>query len=500
VEASFAPRDAFVSDLRLESRDGGIVARFLGRRQPASLGLWSSHALHVDPFRTSAMARFVLRSGDTLWMILAADAPPDEWSVSKAEDLLAATLSYWRGWIKRFEPLALSPASRRSLVTTHLLAYAPSGAMVAAPTAGLPERIGGGRNYDYRFAWIRDASLSVTSLCLLGDTETAQRYLRWLSGLGSSTRSPLQVLYDVHGRREGRLRPMRMRRADGYRGSRPLVFGNGAYAQRQLGSFGYVAECMATAIEHGMLWRPEYSALLGRLADHVACTWRAPDSGIWELQRHQEFLSSKVMGWVVLDRAAKIAARVGGFGPARVRRWQTVAAAVKAEVLARGYSERLGAFRQRYGADTLDASALLVPLTGFLPPEDPRVLSTLDRIDETLGLEGFVYRFEADRSEGEDPLPLGQFEGAFLPCTFWMVAARAMAGQIERAEDMLERAERRAGDLGLFAEELDPRTGEFLGNFPLLFSHVEHLRAVVAIERAKRSRRSRAVAHPAIGP
>jgi GH15 family glucan-1,4-alpha-glucosidase len=148
----------------------------------------------------------------------------------------------------------------------------------------------------------------------------------------------------------------------------------------------------------------------------------------------------------------------------------------------------------------LDASALLVPLTGFLPPEDPRVLSTLDRIDETLGLEGFVYRFEADRSEGEDPLPLGQFEGAFLPCTFWMVAARAMAGQIERAEDMLERAERRAGDLGLFAEELDPRTGEFLGNFPLLFSHVEHLRAVVAIERAKRSRRSRAVAHPAIGP
>ncbi|HZU81699.1 MAG TPA: glycoside hydrolase family 15 protein [Polyangiaceae bacterium] len=479
------PRDGLVPDLELRAVDGGAAVRLFGRRDVRTIGVWSSQPLRLDDDRTGASARFLLRDGESAWMVLAADESPKRWSAGAAERALQATISYWKRWTARFEWRGRHAAGlRRSVVTTHLLAYAPSGAMVAAPTLGLPERVGGPRNYDYRFAWVRDASLSAASLVLVGDNETAQRYLRWLCGLDSSTDSPLQVAYDVHGRT--RLRPQRLRRAYGYRGSRPVVVGNRAYRQRQLGSLGYLADCMALALEHGVEWRPEYSNLLRRMAAYTCDSWAEPDSGIWELGRHQQFVVSKVMSWVVLERASRLARRLGGFAQDEVRRWQQVAGQVRSAVVARGYGESLGAFRQRYDHDSVDASALLIPLVGFLPPDDPRVLSTLDRLEDVLGFEGSLYRFEPEQSEGEAPLPVGQFEGAFLPCAFWMVAARALAGQIDRAEALLTRAEQRAGELGLFPEEIDPRTGEALGNYPLLFSHVEHVRAVVLLERARR--------------
>jgi GH15 family glucan-1,4-alpha-glucosidase len=355
--------------------------------------------------------------------------------------------------------------------------------MVAAPTLGLPESIGGTRNYDYRYAWIRDASLSAASLSSVGDGATAEHYLRWLSGLKSSTDSPLQVVYDVRGRTK--IPQHRVRQAAGYRTSQPVRIGNHAYDQRQLGSLGFLVDCMASAREGGAAWRPEYSALLRRVVDYTCRSWSKADSGIWELEHHQQFVASKVMCWVVLDRAAAIAQRIGGFEATDVTRWRALATTIRDAIQSRGYGEGLGAFRQRYDHDTVDASALLVPLMGFLPPDDPRVLSTMDRIEETLGFEGFLYRFRPDETKGEVAEPLGQFEGAFLPCTFWLATARAMAGQIDRAEALLQRAENLTGDVGLFPEEVDPRSGQLLGNYPLLFSHVEHIRAIVALRRAR---------------
>lgn len=477
-----APRGLLVGDLRFERDDGaGLVVRMFGRHNLQSLGIWSTHALEVSADGREASARFVLRAGETAWMVLAAEEDPSAWTVRRAEEALCETVRFWRRWVARFEgEHAHAAALRRSLLTTHLLAYAPTGAMVAAPTLGLPESIGGTRNYDYRYAWIRDASLSASSLSSVGDNETAERYVRWLSVLDSSTSSPLQVVYDVRGGTN--ISQHRLRRAAGYRGSQPVRVGNHAYDQRQLGSLGFLVDCMASGLDRGAVWHPEYSGLLRRIAEHTCRSWREADSGIWELQRHQQFVASKVMCWVVLDRAARIGQRIEGFHPADIARWSALAEEIRDAIQARGYGERLGAFRRRYDHDSVDASALLVPLMGFLPPDDPRVLSTLDRIEEILGVEGFVYRFRPDESEGEVAQPL---EGAFLPCSFWLATARAMAGQIDRAERLLERPETLSGELGLFAEEVDPRTGQFLGNYPLLFSHVEHIRAIVALQKAR---------------
>ncbi|HEX8795704.1 MAG TPA: glycoside hydrolase family 15 protein [Polyangiaceae bacterium] len=479
----FAPRDMMVADLRLARGDGGVSAHLFGRRDIPSLGLWSTHELRIDPDGTRATARFRLAAGESAWFVLAVDERPDAWSVRAAEDALRATLDAWRHWLARFE--LRGPHARalgRSLVTIHLLGYAPTGAAVAAPTLGLPERLGGGRNYDYRHAWIRDASLSASGLSSMGDVDTAERYLGWLARLRGADGAPLQVAYDVHGCT--RIAQRRWHGISGYRGSRPVWLGNHAYRQRQIGSLGYVADCMCIALDHGLRWRPEYASLLARMAHHTVLVWQEPDSGIWELRKHQQFVASKVMAWVVLDRAAEIAERCRGLDSCDVGALRANARDVSDAVLANGYDDRLGAFVQRYGHRSVDAAALLVPITGLLPPRDPRVLSTLDVIEEQLGFDGFVYRYVPEASVGEGSLPVGQFEGAFVPCSFWMAAARAMAGDVERAEAIVERVERATGELGLMAEEIDPRSGEWLGNYPQLFSHVEHVRALVAIARA----------------
>lgn len=494
-----APRDMLVPDVRFERVDAGLVVNIAGRRRPSACGIWSSRELQVDDGRARASASVRLRAGESLWMVLAADEAPARWSVRAAEEALTATARSWREWLSRFElPNEHAGPLARSLIVLHLLGYAPSGSMVAAPTLGLPERIGGPRNYDYRYAWIRDASLSVTGLSIMGDVDTAGRYLQWLSRLGSRTHAPLQVVYDVHGREK--IQPHRWRGAEGYRDSTPITIGNRAYEQRQNGSLGYVAECMWTILDHGARWRPTYSRLMARLARHACEVWDEPDSGVWELKRHQQFVASKVMCWVVLDRAARIAARVGGFDANEVAGWRRTALDIHAAILQEGYDERGGSFVQRFGSRALDASVLLVSVTGFLPPDDARVLSTLDRIDEVLGLDGFIYRFEPETSEGEKPLPVGQYEGAFLPCTFWMATARARAGQIDRAQQVIERVQHAAGELGLFAEEIDPRAGEWLGNYPLLFSHVEHVRAIHALESARSATHARSTLVAGLGP
>ena len=464
------PRDGFEGPL--PPTDGGW------RLGEARLSLWASFPLTVNG--KGAEADLGLAAGEEAWAAFGLGVDPGGWSVEAARQALADTARYWRDWL---DGLVWAGPRRervlRSAVTIHLLGYAPAGAVVAAPTTSLPEVVGGEKNYDYRFAWIRDASLSLAILAVLGDLESAQRYMDWLAGLGTSNEMPLQVLYRIGGSTD--VAHVERHDLEGYEGSRPVRFGNHAFAQLQIDSLGYLADCAQIYLEQGGAWRPAYDDLMHRLAYFTVAHWRRPDSGIWELPEGRHYVSSKVMAWVVLDRACRIAERTGLQGD--VPAWQAVMDEIRAEVLDRGWSERVWAFRQHYDTDALDASVLLIPIMGFLPADHPRVLATVERIAERLSVDGLVWRFATRERRGAGDHP-GE-EGAFLPCTFWHAAVLARLGRPEAAEAVLERVEALAGPLGLLAEETDPRAGRFLGNTPLLFSHAEYLRAVMEIGKAR---------------
>jgi GH15 family glucan-1,4-alpha-glucosidase len=469
------PRHDFDAGAEARPAEGGAVFRLPGY----TLGLWTSFRLSVG--EASAEARIELCAGDEVWAVLTLDEAPLAWSIEAARCAAEGTAGYWRAWLSgltyhgpRRERIG------RSALVIHLLSHAPEGSMVAAPTTSLPERIGGDRNYDYRYAWVRDASLSVGSLAMLGGRAGVERYLDWLSGLPSSTPLPLQPCYrtsgDVHV-------PQRARKGlAGYRGSSPVRFGNRACKQVQLGGLGFMADCMLVHLENGGVWRERYWALLKRCADFVGRHWAEEDSGIWELERRAQYTSSKVMAWVLLDRTLKIAGLTGRRGETEGLR--EAMAQVHEDVLRQGWSEAQQSFVQRYGAETMDASALLIPIMGFLAPDDPRVQATIDRIERTLMIGDLVHRFDPLTMPGQERMPLGAFEGAFLPCTFWLVAAYAMARRTRDAERVLSAAEGLMREIGLLSEEVDARDLTLLGNYPLLFSHAEYVRAVVALEDA----------------
>jgi alpha,alpha-trehalase len=271
----------------------------------------------------------------------------------------------------------------------------------------------------------------------------------------------------------------------GYRKSVPVRIGNHAYKQRQLDSLGYLVDCAWVYLLRGGEWHHEECwQMVRRAAEYTAANWQKPDSGIWELSQVKHYVSSKVMSWVTLDRALKIAERIGRLE--ETTHWGAAMKAIHTEVMERGWSDRLGAFRQRYDNETLDASALLVSVMEFLPATHPRVLSTLQAIEEHLSINGFVYRFHPSYTLERNDLLLGEYEGAFLPCTFGLATCLAKAGCIDKAEAILERAEQAAGELGVFAEEIDPRSGTFLGNYPLVLSQVEYLRTILTLAEGRR--------------
>lgn len=478
VDAMLFPhdRDASTSGARivlrrLHCRRGSVdcVSAF----SPASHGrdkFWCS-----DPAMRGVAGARRLRRGETVWFVFGVGASK-RWTAAAAERALHDVERFWTDELRTFH--RLDPRLVRSAVTIRLLEYAPAGSIVAAPTTSVPERIGGSWNADYRLTWVRDASLSIGTLARLGDLASATRYFDWIVARDSVTRAPLQVAYEVRG---GRRPDERSRRdLDGYRGSKPVRFGNHAYRQQQHDEFGYLADCALTYLEHGGEWDPRLWGLLARCADYVAGHWRQKGNGIWELTPRQRHVSGRVMAWVTLDRVLRIAARLR-LTPPQLVRWRRVKQAIHDDVMTNGWSESLRAFKQSIETDALDASALLIPMFGFLPVSDPRVVSTVTRIAERLTIDGCVYRFDPHAVPNVGPSPMGEFEAAFLPCTFWLATAFAMLGRRRDAEDILRAAEAAAGPLGLFAEAIDPRDRAFRGNTPLLFSHVEYVRAVQAL-------------------
>jgi alpha,alpha-trehalase len=462
-----APRDQFGAAPVVQPVPDGWELRLAGK----ALGLWTNRAeTEGEPARTL----FHLDTGQEFWAVISTALLPSTWDTATAQHALDETVRYWRDWTGRYryEGPRRSSAIRAGLAI-ELMSFAPTGALAAAATTSLPERIGGDRNYDYRYAWIRDASLAMATLAVLGDLESAERYLSWIAQLGSATEMPVQVLYRVDGGTDVRER----QRQDiaGYRGSRPVRFGNHAFRQRQIDCLGYLADCAVIYLIKGGRWAPEYWRLIARIADYTVKIWRKPGNGIWEQNQQRHYVSSKVMSWATLKRALEFADCAGGAG--NLRRWRVTMGEIHDDVMRRGWSEELQSFRQHYDADTLDASALLVPLIGFLPPDHPRVVATVRRIEQDLMIEGLVHRFRPD----ERGLSMVEFEGAFLPCCFWLAAVYALMKRDRDAEAMLDRVERLAGGSRLFSEEADSRSGELLGNLPMIFSHAEYARAILQL-------------------
>jgi GH15 family glucan-1,4-alpha-glucosidase len=387
------------------------------------------------------------------------------------------TLDFWPAWAGR----ARYDGDRRGAVVRSLLAlklcvYAPSGAFVAAPTAALPEALGGGRNWDYRYTWVRDASWTLGALLELGYNDEARAFFWWVMQASRLTQPRLQVLYRVRG---GARAPEReLGWLEGYRRSAPVRVGNGAVGQRQLDIYGALLAAVWHYVEHGGRLDRDTARAVAAIADLAARIWREPDSGIWEVRSAPtHFIQSKAMCWVALDRAARLAER--GLIPARHgTRWRAEADAIQAFVDELGWDEQRGSYVRATDLRELDASLLTLALHGC--PGEERVRGTVDAVRRELGHGPYVYRYL-----GEDGVGEAGEEGAFLTCSFWLADALARTGRVEEAAALLDELIALANDVGLYAEEVDARNGDFLGNFPQALTHLALVNAAVSIEHAR---------------
>lgn len=437
----------------------------------------SAPDLALEPDRPAA---FELHGGETLVLALGLDhrEPAVLVDPRRALEELRRSDGWWRAWSGRLTlPAGSEDAVRRSLVTLRLLTYSPSGAPVAAPTTSIPEVRGGGDNWDYRYAWIRDASMGTSAFLRCGSTQEPNAFLWWMLHASRRTRPRLRVVYDLLGGAD--LEEREITDLPGYEGSRPVRVGNEAAEQDQIDAYAWMISAGWDVLsETGDLFGETWRAIRGH-ADLIAERWRHPDHGIWELrgaQRH--YVHSKVMAWVGLDRALRIADRMRAGGHRRAR-WVDARQRIRDDVATHGYSEREGSYVQAYGSSELDASTLAVAYTGFEPPTSPRADATIDAVRDRLGAGGpLLYRFA----------PHG--EGAFLPCSFWLSRALTAVGRVDEARDVFERTCALATDLGLFAEELDPSTGEHVGNFPQAFTHASLVEAAADLANAEHLRKT----------
>jgi len=441
--------------------DGGIQA-IAG---PDTLVLKSSVPLHGENLRT--ISDFTIKAGEKLSFTLLwhpSHLPhPD---IPDPDEALRSTEQYWQQWAARTEYEGpYRDAVVRSLITLKALIFAPTGGIVAAPTTSLPEQIGGMRNWDYRYCWLRDATFTLYSLLEAGYRAEAESFRDWLLRAVAGDPTTLQIMYSLDGAR--RLTELELEWLPGYENSRPVRIGNAASQQLQHDVYGEVLDMLHVCRLKGVpvdenAWRLEV-AMLGYLEEG----WKQPDEGIWEVRGpRRHFVHSKVMAWVAFDRAVKAVEKFGQRGP--VDRWREIRDAIKQEVCEQGYNSRLGSFVQYYGSNEPDASLLMLPLVGFLDEKDPRLAGTLEAVRRNLMRNGFVDRYATKKSV--DGLPTG--EGSFLPCSFWYVDNLALLKRWDEAIEMFEALLAARNDLGLLAEEFDPVHNRLLGNFPQAFSHV----------------------------
>lgn len=385
------------------------------------------------------------------------------------EVALSETETFWREWNEECK-VDLSPEWRdllhRSLMVLKTLIYAPTGGIVAAPTTSLPEWIGGVRNWDYRYCWLRDATLTLLALLHAEHVDEALDWRRWLLRAVAGDPSDLQIMYGVAGER--RLTEFELPWLPGYEDSAPVRVGNAASEQLQIDVYGEVMDALYQARSHGLAKEPHAWALQKTLLGYLTRAWPEPDEGIWEIRgKRRHFVHSKVMAWVAFDRAVRTVEEQGLDGP--VDEWRRVRDAIHAEVCERGFDEELGSFVQSYESKNLDASLLMLPLVGFLPASDPRIRGTIEAIEADLLQDGLVLRYRTHH-EGVDGLPAG--EGVFLPCSFWLVDCYELVGRHDEAHALFVRLVGLANDLGLLAEEYDPVAQRLLGNFPQAFTHL----------------------------
>jgi GH15 family glucan-1,4-alpha-glucosidase len=429
----------------------------------------------------ATVSEFTLEPGRRVPFVLtwfpSHQSPPDEVDPEQALD---ETEEFWLDWANRCTHEGdYHEEIHQSLLVLKALTYAPTAGIVAAPTTSLPEQVGGVRNWDYRFCWLRDATLTLRAMLNAGYREEAQAWREWLLRAVAGDPADVQIMYGLAGER--RLDERELEWLAGFESSAPVRTGNAAHAQLQLDVFGEIVDAAYANLSHG-IERSVYAwSLMSRLLDWLEGNWRQKDSGLWEVRGPtQHFAHSKLMCWVAFDRAVRILEEFDRRGPAD--RWRALRDEIHAEVLARAWSERRNAFAQAYGSDELDAAVLLMPLTGFLPASDPRIVSTVDVIRRELTTDGLVRRYETEAGAA-DGLPPG--EGVFLACSFWLVSVLELQGRHDEARELFERLLDLRNDVGLLAEEYDPVAGRQLGNFPQAFSHLALVDAALTLSEGR---------------
>jgi GH15 family glucan-1,4-alpha-glucosidase len=453
--------------------DGGRHAAD-GTGDGQTLRLVSDLALGIEGNRVRA--RHVLEQGDRAYCALTwaegFEAPAD---VDDAHRRIEATSRYWRAWLgrARIPDHRFRDPLQRSALAIKGLTYMPTGATVAALTTSLPETPGGERNWDYRYTWMRDATFTLQALHWLNLNWEADEFMQFVADVEATEDGSLQIMYGIDGRRD--LTESTLDHLSGYAGAQPVRIGNGAYDQRQNDVFGAVLDSILLHSRQAQRLPRRLWPIVESQAECATKVWREPDQGIWEARGEpQQYVSSKLMCWVALDRAARLA-EIQGL-PERVAAWQATADEIRADILEHGVSES-GVLRQHYATDALDASVLLAAIFDFLPGDDERLRATVRAIQSDLTENGFVLRYHTDETDDG----LSGKEGTFLICSFWLVSALAIVGELQQARDMMERLLRIGSPLGLYAEEFDADTGRHLGNFPQAFSHLALLEAAARI-------------------
>jgi GH15 family glucan-1,4-alpha-glucosidase len=452
-----------------------------------SLGLTSSVPLEEDG-QGGVRATFTLHEGHSARFALESAKDSDvelhEPSPGRYQDDFQKTRRYWQSWIAQCEYQGRwREMVQRSALVLKLLTYAPTGAIVAAPTTSLPETIGGARNWDYRYTWLRDAAFSLYSLLTLGFTQEAEAFMGWLDARCHELKGEgmLQPMYTIDGRHD--LTEITLDHLEGYRQSRPVRIGNGAYKQRQLDIYGELMDAIYIynrydAISYD-LWQN-----LRRLLYWLGAHWQEPDEGIWEVRGGpKDFVHSRLMCWVAFDRALRLARHRGW--PASMAEWTQTSSSIYEEIMEKGWSEKKQSFVQYYGSNAVDASALLMVITRFAGANEPRMLSTIERIRKELSSDSLVHRYNPNEAADDG---LGSYEGTFSPCSFWLAESLARAGRVDEARLMLEKMLTYSNHVGLYAEEIG-LCGEALGNYPQAFTHLALITACTNIDQALNKRR-----------